>query len=424
MAGESPRRVVGSHELSSSAVWLTNLEFDTFYRDLRKNGSNLYRHDTFLRTSLWQLACELGLNDIKQYKRLTGREEAQVMSRFFGDVMEASWRLGIRGYPQMMLSKGYRDRFYPDPPDVEYPRDLKDAFADINKAYSFSERRVASRKSGAPDVSVSFTRHRYQHAVQVCEQPIPYGDWRRVSMMSRYEIRDTSIPLLLRVVVNRVDAHLGALVNFGGYRNKLHVDAGVAQRDASPRQWMSLPEYVFMSQHADIEVHEIYQAGAYIENPTLAALDRIDLMQQLSPAFLLCCENLWTCPQRAKMDFLTDKTAVAGWLRSYDRLLCLRDALTLIERDPEVDVVSMSFGRILVKVPDKGPALGSWLLHMIRGTDLLPPLCVAAPATMAVSDEPSPVEVLQAANLAGDRGLLSTLDESAFYDWDHEQAAA
>jgi len=408
-ASLEPYPVTGTHDLGSDHVWLTNLGYNAF-TGANLHASNRYRHGDYLRVRLPSLAAEMGLIGTEaNYKRwsVTGREAALAVQQIYSAVMAAAWSLGLAGFPRHMLSVGFRDLFYTLERQPSTSSLLDQVFYEINSSYLLSERRHFDRASrGVTEVRVAFTRHRYLHAEQICDQPLPSGQWRPVQTMTNTELERYQAPALLKVKVRNMAPELSALVNFGGIGSKMHIKDGMMQRDAAPREWITLPEYLLLSQYADIEVLEILEADQFVDNPMRSALSSLGPLQIISPAFNLCCESIWSAPLRSRTDHRVDQSPAAGWIRAIDRILCLQDAMDLIQKDHLTDVTTMSFGKILVQIPDLGAALGDWLKTMVLGTPLMPPIVRGSSVAVDLPEQASQTELLQALYLYGDVDTL------------------
>ncbi len=422
-AEHEPRRIGGAHELSSAGVWLTNLDDQHF----RTSGlaNNRFRAQDYLRVNISALANEVGaaVTVAGGRRAAAGPDCAKSLANLFGSVMDVAGRLGVDTYPPFQLRIGFRRARYLPSAETDLEPEVRSAIANACQRYTVSERKKMARAEHYEERTTIFTLHRHTHAMDVLSQPIPYGRWRTAPQMSPDEIDAHPRPLLLQVQVQRMSDEMGGVVNFGGAARRSFVSNGVRQLDASPRRWITQPEYRFLRQHGSISVETILEAEGYRENPLLALMPLYGILQGISPAFQLAIESFWTSIYRDERG-RTDHSAAAAWVGAYDRLACLSEALVLAQRDPEVDIAGFGFGRIVVKGVNPGQRFGKWCWDIVKGRMLIPPMAVDGAFAVSDLNEQDPVQVLQSIQLAGDPSILLSLDKPALQDFDHQIAQA
>lgn len=414
--------VEGTHELTSAGVWLTNLKKSEF-EESQLGRSNRYRMHDYLRSTLTQIAVEMGVAviDGRGFAHVSGPGPAKFFANLFAHVLDVSWRLGVQGFPPHQLRIGYRSVHYPSSrPEID--QIVATALAEASDRFTVSERQHDYRKNTSAEISLTLVRHRYEHAREVVAQDVPYGTWRTAPRMNINEIKYHPQPLLLQVEVHKMDPVLGRILNFGGTRTTR--GAG-AMLDARPRKWMTGPEFCFLSPYADISVIQILEGESYQRNPMLDRLPEFGSDQSMSPACLHAMESFWTAPLRAETGH-TDNGPIAAWVTSYDRIACLRDALELLNRFPHSDILGFGSGKIIVKIQDPQNNLGAWLLEAVEGTYMIPPAVVNPLATKTNNvpmDSLTPVEALQSIHTSGYASQCCyDLDVAALDDWDKHQA--
>lgn len=411
IAGDQPRRIAGTKDLTSGAVWLTNIDF-TEFRNSGLGGSNRYRRSNYLRTNLGRLASELGVASHRAGTiPASGAECTATLANFFATVMEVSWRLRVNGYPPNQLRQGFRVISHiPPPPQLQ--REVERAIEDSFQSYTFSERRLGGLHSDETEV-IFLAIHRLEHARNVLSKPVPAGNWRVCPKMTTDQIVNSERPLLLKVEISSSENQVGRLLNFGGNTTRQTRDTS----EARPREWVTQPEYEFLLHHARIHVDTIYQAEEYIPNPLRKILEHFGELQAVSPAFLSVAESIWASGLVNSGGY-ADRSPFGAWIASYDRIACAQAAIDLIHRDPSIDVTSFGYGRIGFRTKARGDGTSAWMAGLLDGTKLIPPIIpeqALGDATMTMED---PITMLRAAALMGQTGMLEQFDAAAIDEWD------
>ena len=214
--GEPAFAINSAQALSSGAVWIVNLE-DRLFRDSGLGASKRFRSRDYLRSTLLSLAREMGVAvKTESGHQALGAGCARTLSRLFASTMDISARLGMHTFPLGQLRLGYRQSFAPEDEVLDAPLRYADVFRDACQRYAMSERRRQQRSTMYQEQTTTFTRHRYEHAVEVLAQYVPRGRWRSLPIMSAREIASHPRPLLIEAEVHNIGDPLGHLINFGG----------------------------------------------------------------------------------------------------------------------------------------------------------------------------------------------------------------
>jgi len=415
--GEAARKIAGARELSTAAVWLTNLDFNEFGNS-GLHGSHRYRRENYLRSRLNSISTEIGTA-----QHSAGGDSQDVahcavrLSDLFSRVMKVSHRLGVPGFPPHQLRQGFHSTFWlpirqPIPPEIEA------AVRDSTELASLSERQQRPKAIGkTPMIDYAVNFHRVEHARQMISMPLPSGRWRRLPMMSIPQIVSHELPLLIRAEVMASDAAAGSILNFGGNALKSRMaTSGRASADAQPRGWMTLPEFIFLSRHAKLAVNEIYEAERYMSNPLRPVIQNFGDCQSLSISFQLAAESLWTCPLVDASNRMAI-TPQSAWLSAYDRMRCAEIAIEVAARDADVDILSYGYGRLCFRGPEYGDDRLRWMAMLLRGTDLIPPM-PSKGGIETSEDGENLTHLYRAMILSGDHELLADADSAALAEWD------
>lgn len=407
IAGESGFRISGTGDLNSSVVWLTNVDYRAFETSGLR-GSRRYRRSNYLRTQLNRIASELGVIPYSAgVDEARGREAAEALAQFFASVMEIAWRIGVGGYPIYQLRQGFRDLIVA-PAEPTAQREIVAALADSFQAYTISE--SANPLSKEQSEYLSVTLHRTTHAKTILTQPVPSGGWRRSELRDPGAIIDSAKPLLVNVEFHGGESRISRLLNFGG--------AGKTG-DGGSRRWIPLPEFGFMYTHANCTVLDVMEAREYVQNPMVALLDNFDFLQDISPAFQIVAESIWSSCM-VTSNGRADRGGLGSWVAAYDRLECMIAALDLMDRSDEIDIASFGYGRIAFKTRKHGPDTARWLSEVLAGTHLIPPVIPGAALENVQMNEDNPASLLRATALLDQVELLVGNDHAAMEDWDKQ----
>lgn len=416
---QTANTVRSAQELTSAGVWLTNMD-DSSFRSSGLAASNRFRMEDYLRTSLTSIAIEQGVAVEKDnWIRPIGRACAEHLANCFGSVMDVAWRLGVERFPPKQLRIGFRALNLPLDYTPDHGPEMSAILKDACQRYTISERRLHSRSIRYEERPISFVRHRYTHAQEMLSKPIPSGRWRIAPRMSAEEICSHHRPLLIEVQVHEIEPPLGSIINFGGTMQNATANArGHRGVDAPPRRWMTQPEFAYISPRAKISVMQILEAETYIPNPLAENLPPLGDLQQMSHCFNLAIESYWTAGYRDERG-RSDHSPLAAWMSAYDRIACINEAIALIERDPEIDITGLGFGRITFRIVNPGKQAAEWCASMIKGTCLIPPL-IPGLNGVSGSEPTSAVEAMQMMQLYGEPALIPEQDLAAIQDFDHQ----
>lgn len=408
--GEPPIPIRSAQELSSGAVWLLNIDDDAF-RESGLSQSLRFRGRDYLRSSLVSIAAEQGFAE--RYGRallVRGGPSAQRLSSIFNHVRHFAGTVAQIGLPVMQYRLGLRSHVEGQLQATKATSERdRQALMDACQRYTMSERQKQSRATSYEEKMTTFTRQRYLHARDMLDQMVPSGGWRPMPMMRQSEIMSHPLPLLIEAEVQSVDGQMGALINFGG--------SGTPGRvQGSPRRWLTSVEYAFLAPHANIGIRSVMEAEEYVVNPMREILPVFEPIHQLSYSALLLCENIWTAVYRDPRG-RSEYTATAAWVASFDRVACAREALRLMERDPEIDVTQFGFGKVTVKTPPHGVQTGQWYAAMVGGTSLIPPAAIEGPASIEMTEESTHVDILQAVQIGARTNMHEQLDRDALEHW-------
>jgi len=379
-------------EIPSGKVWWTNLD----YADLKQAGL-------------------IGRPDLKTTSFLPTRQEAMLAEMGLRDETDSTKTAFCAHMIRCVLMNAQSAFELPLHPDgVSLPNALRSHvfnFSVENHSsavqYAIDSACQAFTRSGSlatDDTTaqmVVFRHHRQHYAARMIDEPVPAGEWRETAhpedpSQTMDWVRDSahSTPLLLRVNVRfrGASGHDRALLaGMGAGANSIMVGAN-GTRQSNTRQWVAAPEFVALSQYADIEVLDTFAADCFVPNPWHAinpvtfGADRIDTMavgplrlsgqNLLNYADGLLSEAMWVATSRNPG---VHRDNMSMWMQSVDRAQCLNTAFGLQSLGLiGVQVTGFSRGRIWTKLDTSllrtDEDVNLQIASIAEATGLIPPV--------------------------------------------------
>lgn len=386
VAGSDPVKIDGPHDLDSSTLWVTNLDFKAF------KASHFYsipgvKDNQFFRTSVDILLKELGF-DIKNRKETTA-EAARVLSRTFSHVAT----LGEKYFGMNVTNGNFSAyRYHVALFNSIFPRVLKDDYSSpLSSAVETAAGQATQMNQAMSGVMVpkgsstnGFYFPRLAYGRYLLSLPLPIGtNWREVKFKSDEVelgyVEDTEIPgtqevlaklltisrekaVLFRVTVHQTNKFYRPFATFG---------AGVR----TTRTWATLPEIIELCRYSRVSIRGGYSCDIGSLNDIGFAQDfmsDIEQVDEYSFARGLLMENLWVALATKPRD--QDGTMIGAYLRAYDRILCSKVAAHMA-RERRYIIGSYGTGRVTLYLKRaqlreaKAEALKQGLLNSIQGIE-------------------------------------------------------
>ena len=355
-------RVQGVSDLSLNVIWLSNLDQPTHWAAALYNTPQI-KEARYLRTDLNQIVRELGVSP----KVVGPTHSAEAVAEVFGRVMrlakeycnKLSW-----GRSSLLQELTHGLGLYDEP--------YEDALMDEAFACSYQDRVDcgATLSTDAGERWLTLRRPRLLHAQQLIGESflVPQGPWKFIGEkdMPKKEERFEWInknfggaPYMVKVKSMNFYRQLEGdtcnpktLLQLG--------DSILPGRQRRQRQWLPMPELLYMSKFADIEFDSVC-VGRMFDIKEKSILPELDYMMHHSYSWGILAENIWmTYASRSINTKAQSKTLVsprATWLRSIDRFYCFTSARYM--SSPETKIMSYGTGSITLacKESDMGAVI-------------------------------------------------------------------
>lgn len=342
--GCTPTKISSFAELSSTTLWVCNLDYRT-YRKLNLSNTQHIVDSQYFRTSLSILAKELGLTH-------DNKNLVQRASKIFSRVSKLCIDyLGIAPSNTYKLSNSISDSVIPAAlkkhPQGPFKEELLAAFKQSTQQNQAMIGQV--RPQGATAYTFSFPRTAYAQWLMGLDYPIK-NEWSEIihksgppvfgvedgveikgTKANRKKLLDVSSSkaAFFRVKVHSMSKSYHAICNFG---------SGASY----PRYWASAPEILELSTYAKVET----QGGFYSDLGKLSFENNLkEQLDEYSISRSLFYENLWV---GLAVPLLNGEiyTPLSAYIRTYDRIACGRAARAFT--DHSYIVGSYGTGRVTV----------------------------------------------------------------------------
>ena len=322
--GGPAERINGHGALSSDIAWINNLPYP-IWKKLNFNNTANILDANYMRTSLDHVAKEIGSIDDPQ-KTVTNA--AIIFNRIS---KEANKVFGVElSKPGYRYSSLIQDRVTPTFMRAVPEAKIRQSIIDACKQATQENQAMSNRNVPTGSSIHSFIFPRGSYGKWLLSQPVPINNrWTEIKKRDNTTIighkegeviKGTKAVLkklielgekkaiLMRVVVKYMDKMYRPFANFSSGSNHL-------------RGWATLPEILMLSRYSVIELH----GGFMTELGHLKVSDKFCVTEEeFSYSHGLFLENLWV--SFATNRFRAPHTAVAAYLRSYDRLMCFKAA--------------------------------------------------------------------------------------------------
>ncbi len=354
ISGGNPYRISGPSELSTSILLLSNLT----YEQMRESGllvNPWIKGTDFIKMPWKSLLDDIGLSDDPENLPTAVRTSASMFHRVMMIASEAG--LNYRDASADSLPKDL-EKIWPEP---ELPVGNWKSHQEATR-HCLQERTLCTTAFVKNGVMVTLRLPRIQHARTILTSGIPVGPWmpfRKAAAPEGTDFLDwllsTGKPFIARIELPTGLADEAApIISFGaGSRD----DGGNGLR----RQWAT-----------DLEIREIMKYGRVMIKTAIVARDSVQLelpefigqMLKSGPALMsnsvgIFMENLWLSlvlrrrnPDAGPTTKQLDRFIIsyrAAYLRSLDRMICMKYALKLSEK---WTVKSYGVGSISVSVDE------------------------------------------------------------------------
>jgi len=303
--------------------WLTNISSYTLNTTGFGRRADL-KDDAFLCSRLSSIVDEIGMGDHPH------ADQAALLSRLANRVLSmTSSVLGLERLPnERSLPQAIRKRFFKPVRTSTLSPSVKVALAEVVQSATFSGR--GPKQESRPFV---LRHNRAHYASRLMQVRVPYGEWADISppqdpaqavvwVKNLLEAR----PLLINceVTFRGPRAHdLALLANMGSGAAAV---MGARGARANQRSWVAGPEFLILTQMADVKVRGVLAADRYVPNPWAGFASASEVGPSGSGAQELVCGPL-LLRGRSLVDYATGLVAECCAFA-----LTASDALILSER--------------------------------------------------------------------------------------------
>jgi hypothetical protein len=329
LSGGTPVRITCVGDLDSSAVWISNLDFENLL-NARLLDNPRIRGSDFFRMKLDRLALEYGVD-----LDLNLSDGIQSLSAAASRIVNyATLTYGFTNL-QRSLRETIQGVILSEMPVLHQTPAVSDA---IKNAFLASQRCYGKLNNG---ISVPLRFNRTWYCRQLLSMPVPNGQWR---------LTGVKLP-----IENKVTCRAGVGSVVYGFLLKLHEErpflARISSRSANPkvdrlidfvdnreqRDWVPGHEAVNIAFYSDVTIHELLVCDEYLildQEPKLR-FPHSHISDDMSISAGVIAENHW-CSLASVIKTngfggrqKTVHTSIASWLRAWDRLFCFKAALEL-----------------------------------------------------------------------------------------------
>lgn len=323
--GAPAERITDYGNLSNDTIWVTNINYRDYKNIGLANHHNIY-DDQFFRTSIKLIQSELGLlSDNKKAASAISSIFTRVMTNITKTSNIQLSDLKYRLSPS--ITSKYLPPSYRMKPSGKYASELIEVFKQSTQQNQHSLGVRPPKGSQA----LPFCYPRATYYKYLLTLPVPSGnnwkplkqtqDERIIGIDDGTEIKGTKSfiskltewsktdAIFLKIKVYSTDPEYSSFATFG-------------HGSWEHRQWASLPEVIELSKFSKIGILKGYQT----------TLGRLDLPEEVimngkdySYSYGLFLENIWNSISSPIIGTKFN-TAIAAYMRAYDRIFCLRAA--------------------------------------------------------------------------------------------------
>lgn len=342
--GSPAIRINSISDLKLDVIWLSNLEQTVHWAAALYNTPQI-KEARYLRTDINQIVREIGVSP----KVVGPAHSAEAVAEVFGRVMRLAKTYCDRltwGRATLIQELAHGLGLFDEP--------YENALLDEAFACSYQDR-VDCANSFSPDSGerwITLRRPRLLHAQQLVGDSflIPRGPWKFIGERDmpkkeeRFEWLKKNFgggPYMVKIKSmnffkpsNEEKFDPKSLLQLG--------DSILPGRQRRQRQWMPMPELLYVSRFADIEFDSVC-VGSFFDEPEKILPD-LDYLMHHSYSWGVLAENIWmTYASRSINTKAQSKTLVsprATWIRSIDRFYCFSSAIAIASKETKI----MSYG--------------------------------------------------------------------------------
>ena len=339
--GSEAKRIQGMNELPTDTIYLTNMSYESFYKETKAWMNPWLRHDAYLVVKPKDVLAEWGNDPANTPPNWT----AQFASVVFGRIMMMAYRLAKECDPKVTLAKLFTGKTLREDlrrllPKAEFPTGAAATIMRSGQIYAEFTRTTVRGVRGARVVVLR--RPRISYAFEMLTTPVPKGpfefksraDLRAVAPDRVAWVRRVDRPCLIEIAVQQMEADVAPIYGFGNSTDK---DKRIA------RSWVAHPEFIVMANFSDLEVKSAYVGKEYtlintgLPEPVKRFLG--DKFTELSWSAGVIAETLWRAAalgqEKGGPSVAPEERAHTSWrgawLKAADKASMFTSAMKLTE---------------------------------------------------------------------------------------------
>lgn len=363
VAGETPRRIASSHELSTDTLWWTNMSYRSFYMMTEIWRQPWLRHDKYLVISPKDALQEWGIDP----KTVGSDYATKFCSMVFTRIMQLAMQLVREVEPRAKPDDIFQGRMLREDlrrilPEAEYPKGEAAAIMKSGTAWQEITRTTVRGMKGARWFMLR--KPRLAYAMEIFQTPVPRGPFEFLSrrdLRSRTDDRvrfvlESDVPCVAEVAIQKIDGDIAPIYGFGN---------AIEQDRRTPRSWVAHPEFMVLSRFAELDVKSLYVGDRYdVLAPRLPDPVK-DLLSSRHSEYSwsagVVAETLWRAAalgeDRGRVSLGEDEehaqTSWQGaWIKSADKSLLFLDAMKLTEMGYSVVSYGIGWARVIIQEED------------------------------------------------------------------------
>lgn len=368
-AGGKADRINSPDDLSTGTIWLTNIDYDNFFRasDVWRR-SNL-RHEGYLVVKIANILKEWNYDPARpgQQSQLAPTFVCQFVSQCFHRIMHASFRLMRQVDPRLTMDRAFSGQTLRDDirivlPQLDYP---KSEAASIMKAdKSYQEFTQCTTRPMRDAVSIMVRRPRTLHAMEMLQVPVPVGPFELIPRRGFKAhgndivqfLKDTEHPCMVELDMEGIDPEIGPVYGFSNTTNRAAKHT---------RNWVPHNEFQLLSRYANLTIRSFYMGREYgsLVGKLPDAVQEFLADKTLDSSWTagVVAETIWRAATlkegTAQAGKFTDGEDRAGtswegaWIRGQDKISMFLPAYELSKRNYAIS--SYGLGWINARIPEE-----------------------------------------------------------------------
>lgn len=362
-------RIQSPDDLSTGTIWLTNIDYNDFFRSSEIWRRSNLRHDGYLVVKIANILKEWNYDPGRagQPSQLAPNFICQFVSQCFHRIMHAAFRLIRQIDPRLTMDRAFTRQTLRDDlrivlPPLDYPKSEAASFMKVDK--SFQEFTQCTTRPMRDAVSIMVRRPRTLHAMEMLQTPVPVGPFEPVARKNfRHHgtdivdfLKTTERPCMIELDVEGIDPDIGPVYGFSNSTNK---------QSKQSRDWVAHNEFEALSRYANLSIRSFYMGREYgsLVSKLPDAVQEFLTDKTLDSSWTagIIAETLWRAAtlkeasdQAGKATDGEDRAGTSwegAWIRGQDKISMFIPALELNKRNYAIS--SYGLGWVQARVTEE-----------------------------------------------------------------------